>query len=172
MFRVYLALGSNMAKPLQQIRSALQAIKHLPNTTLIACSSFYRSKPLGPQNQPDFLNAAVELDTLLAPEELLKQTQLIEMHHGRKPSTQRWGPRTLDVDIMLYNDQIIETDLLKVPHYGLKHREFMLYPLAEIAPNIILPDGESLANCLKQIQQNSLVLWNKQNAALSSKNSR
>jgi 2-amino-4-hydroxy-6-hydroxymethyldihydropteridine diphosphokinase len=162
MIRVYIALGSNLAQPLQQVNTALEALAHIPRTQLILCSSFYRTKPLGPQNQPDFLNAVVALDTLLPAEQLLDETQAIERNQGRVRKDQRWGPRTLDLDIMLYGDRVINTDRLTVPHYGLKEREFMLYPLAEIAPELVFPDGESLSYCLKQVPSNGMELWHQQ----------
>ncbi|CNH88142.1 2-amino-4-hydroxy-6-hydroxymethyldihydropteridine diphosphokinase [Yersinia pekkanenii] len=159
MIRVYIALGSNQAMPLQQVKTALEALDHLPRTRLVACSSFYRTKPLGPQDQPDFLNAVVALDTSLPPEQLLDHTQAIERNQGRVRKEQRWGPRTLDLDIMLYGSQVINTDRLIVPHYGLKEREFMLYPLADIAPDLVFPDGERLSERLKLVDKNGLVPW-------------
>ncbi|AJJ61679.1 2-amino-4-hydroxy-6-hydroxymethyldihydropteridine diphosphokinase [Yersinia aldovae] len=159
MNRVYIALGSNQSMPLQQVKTALEALEYLPRTRLVACSPFYRTKPLGPQDQPDFLNAVVALDTDLPPEQLLDHTQAIERNQGRVRKEQRWGPRTLDLDIMLYGSLVIKTDRLTVPHYGLKEREFMLYPLADIAPDLIFPDGEALSECLKRIDKNGLVLW-------------
>ncbi|MDN0110947.1 2-amino-4-hydroxy-6-hydroxymethyldihydropteridine diphosphokinase [Yersinia mollaretii] len=159
MIRVYIALGSNQAMPLQQVKTALEALEHLPRTRLVACSPFYRTKPLGPQDQPDFLNAVVALDTSLPPEQLQDHTQAIERNQGRVRKEQRWGPRTLDLDIMLYGDQVITTDRLTVPHYGLKEREFMLYPLADIAPDLIFPDGETLSARLKLVDKNGLVPW-------------
>ncbi|PVZ83344.1 2-amino-4-hydroxy-6-hydroxymethyldihydropteridine diphosphokinase [Serratia sp. S1B] len=159
MVRVYIALGSNLAHPIEQINNALAALDNLPQTERILCSPLYRTKPLGPQNQPDFLNAVVALDTQLFAEQLLDHTQAIERDQGRVRKDERWGPRTLDLDIMLYGDQVINTERLTVPHYGLKQREFMLYPLADIAPNLVLPDGESLADCLKRIPKNGMTLW-------------
>ncbi|ATM97142.1 2-amino-4-hydroxy-6-hydroxymethyldihydropteridinepyrophosphokinase [Yersinia frederiksenii] len=159
MIRVYIALGSNQSMPLQQVKAALEALEHLPRTRLVACSPFYRTKPLGPQDQPDFLNAVVALDTSLPPEQLLDCTQAIERNQGRVRKEQRWGPRTLDLDIMLYGDQVITTDRLTVPHYGLKEREFMLYPLVDIAPDLIFPDGELLSERLKLVDKNGLVPW-------------
>ncbi|AHM75693.1 2-amino-4-hydroxy-6-hydroxymethyldihydropteridine diphosphokinase [Yersinia hibernica] len=159
MIRVYIALGSNQSMPLQQVNTALEALEHLPRTRLVACSPFYRTKPLGPQDQPDFLNAVVALETSLPPEQLLDNTQAIERNQGRVRKEQRWGPRTLDLDIMLYGDLVIKTDRLIVPHYGLKEREFMLYPLADIAPDLVFPDGESLSERLKLVDKNGLVLW-------------
>ena len=159
MIRVYIALGSNQSMPLQQVKTALEALEHLPRTRLVACSPFYRTKPLGPQDQPDFLNAVVALDTALPPEQLLDSTQAIERNQGRVRKEQRWGPRTLDLDIMLYGNQVIKADRLIVPHYGLKEREFMLYPLADIAPDLIFPDGEPLSERLKLVDKNGLVPW-------------
>ncbi|MDC9598594.1 2-amino-4-hydroxy-6-hydroxymethyldihydropteridine diphosphokinase [Xenorhabdus anantnagensis] len=157
--RVYIAIGSNLANPLQQVDNALAALKKIPDTTLVVQSSFYRTKPMGPQDQPDYLNLAVALDTQLSPETLLDHTQSIELEQGRVRKDERWGPRTLDLDIMLFGDHIIATERLTIPHYGLKQREFMLYPLAEIAPNLVFPDGEALAERLKQVPENGLTLW-------------
>ncbi|MDC9593304.1 2-amino-4-hydroxy-6-hydroxymethyldihydropteridine diphosphokinase [Xenorhabdus sp. IM139775] len=159
MTQVYIAIGSNLADPLQQVNNALAALKQLPDTTFVVQSSFYRTKPMGPQDQPDFLNLAVELDTQLSPEILLDHTQAIELEQGRVRKDERWGPRTLDLDIMLFGDHIINTERLTVPHYGLKQREFMLYPLAEIAPDLVFPDGETLVEQLKQVPENGLALW-------------
>ncbi|OTA17057.1 2-amino-4-hydroxy-6- hydroxymethyldihydropteridine diphosphokinase [Xenorhabdus vietnamensis] len=159
MTRVYIAIGSNLADPLQQVDSALAALKKLPDTTFVVRSSFYRTKPMGPQDQPDYLNLAVALETQLSAEILLDYTQSIELEQGRVRKGERWGPRTIDLDIMLFGNQIITTERLTIPHYGLKQREFMLYPLAEIAPNLVFPDGETLVERLKQVPENSLTLW-------------
>ncbi len=142
--RVYIAIGSNLASPLEQVNAAVQAIGEIPDSRIVAVSSFYRTPPLGPQDQPDYLNAAVALDTALAPEELLNHTQRIELQQGRVRKAERWGPRTLDLDIMLFGDEVINTDRLTVPHYDMKNRGFMLWPLFEIAPDLIFPDGISL----------------------------
>ncbi|KAB7898340.1 2-amino-4-hydroxy-6-hydroxymethyldihydropteridine diphosphokinase [Rouxiella sp. S1S-2] len=159
MIRVYIALGSNLAKPVDQVNCALEALAHLPRTRLVQTSSFYRSKPLGPQNQPDFLNAVVALDTHLPAHELLDGTQSIEQNQGRVRKAERWGPRTLDLDMLLYGNEIITSERLTVPHYDIKNREFMLYPLAEIAPDIVFPDGETLLELLKRVPLNGLTRW-------------
>ncbi|MEG2829516.1 MAG: 2-amino-4-hydroxy-6-hydroxymethyldihydropteridine diphosphokinase, partial [Edwardsiella sp. (in: enterobacteria)] len=104
----------------------------------------YRTRPLGPQDQPDYVNAAVALETALSPEALLDCTQRIERLQGRERKAERWGPRTLDVDIMLFGEQVIHSERLTVPHYDMKNRSFMLVPLAEIAPDLRFPDGEAL----------------------------
>lgn len=162
MIRVYYALGSNLAEPLAQVQAALNALAALPDTQLVARSSYYRSRPMGPQDQPDYLNLVVALDTLLAPEALLDHTQAIELQQGRVRKAERWGPRTLDLDMLLYGDQIIDTPRLTVPHYGLTVREFMLYPLAEIAPDLLLPRGEHLWQLLQQVDRNGLLPWDAQ----------
>ncbi|GAB7197581.1 2-amino-4-hydroxy-6-hydroxymethyldihydropteridine diphosphokinase [Dickeya oryzae] len=156
---VYLALGSNLSEPLQQVRAALRALDAITQTRLVRCSSFYRSRPLGPQDQPDYLNAVAELQTGLSPEALLDNTQRIELKQGRVRKENRWGPRTLDLDILLFGDLTLHTERLTVPHYDMKNREFMLYPLAELAPELVFPDGEALATRLQHVPRNGLSLW-------------
>lgn len=134
---VYIVIGSNLGEPLKQAQQAIDALNALPNSRIVNTSSIYRSKPLGPQDQNDFLNMAVALETELEPEALLDHTQRIELELGRVRKAERWGPRTLDLDIMLFGNHIINTPRLTVPHYGLKEREFMLYPLNDIAPDLI-----------------------------------
>lgn len=159
MTRVYIALGSNLANPLHQVQSALNALAELPQTKLTATSSLYRTPPLGPQDQPDYLNAVVALDTDLSAENLLDHTQKIELEHGRVRKDERWGPRTLDLDILLFGDEIINTERLTVPHYDMKNRQFMLYPLAEIAPELRFPSGESLQSVIAQLGAEPLTRW-------------
>lgn len=159
MTRVYIALGSNLANPLHQVQSALNALAELPQTKLIATSSLYRTPPLGPQDQPDYLNAVVALNTDLSAENLLDHTQKIELEHGRVRKDERWGPRTLDLDILLFGDEIINTERLTVPHYDMKNRQFMLYPLAEIAPELHFPTGESLQSVMTQLGAEPLTRW-------------
>lgn len=129
----YIAIGSNLASPLEQVNAAVQALGDIPHTRVVALSSFYRTPPLGPQDQPDYLNAAIALDTALNAEALLDNTQRIELQQGRVRKEERWGPRTLDLDIMLFGDAVINTERLTVPHYDMKRRGFMLWPLCEIA---------------------------------------
>ncbi|WP_340679213.1 2-amino-4-hydroxy-6-hydroxymethyldihydropteridine diphosphokinase [Paraglaciecola sp.] len=156
MINVYLGLGSNLAEPTRQISAALGALNKLAETTIVCCSSLYASQPMGPQDQPDYVNAVVLLQTQLAPLTLLKSIQKIELEHGRVRKEQRWGPRTLDIDILLYGEQQIDSSDLVVPHYGLKKREFVLYPLFEISPQLSLPDGELLTELIQQCSLNGL----------------
>ena len=137
----YIAIGSNLASPLEQVNAAVKALSEIPQSKILAVSSFYRTPPLGPQDQPDYINAAVALETSLAPEALLNHTQRIELQQGRVRKAERWGPRTLDLDIMLFGNEVINTERLTVPHYDMKNRGFMLWPLFEIAPELVFPDG-------------------------------
>ncbi|EBE3718226.1 2-amino-4-hydroxy-6-hydroxymethyldihydropteridine diphosphokinase [Salmonella enterica subsp. diarizonae serovar 42:l,v:1,5,7] len=155
----YIALGSNLAYPLEQVNAALKTIADIPDSRIVAVSSFYRTPPLGPQDQPDYLNAAVALDTALAPEELLNYTQRIERQQGRERKAERWGPRTLDIDIMLFGDKIINTERLTVPHYDMKNRGFMLWPLFEVAPELIFPDGLTLRQQLTLLAVEKPASW-------------
>lgn len=124
---VYIAIGSNLASPLEQVNAAIRALADIPDSRVVSVSSLYRTPPLGPQDQPDYLNAAVALETSLAPEALLDHTQRIELQQGRVRKAERWGPRTLDLDIMLFGDAIINSERLTVPHYDMKNRGFMLW---------------------------------------------
>ena len=155
----YIAIGSNLASPLEQVNAAVLALGDIPQTRVVALSSFYRTPPLGPQDQPDYLNAAIALDTALNAEALLDNTQRIELQQGRVRKEERWGPRTLDLDIMLFGDAVINTERLTVPHYDMKRRGFMLWPLFEIAPDLIFPDGESLSALLAQLNAEKPARW-------------
>ncbi|NIY47998.1 2-amino-4-hydroxy-6-hydroxymethyldihydropteridine diphosphokinase [Cedecea colo] len=155
----YIALGSNQASPLEQVASALNAIAAIPHSRVVATSSFYRTPPLGPQDQPDYLNAAVALETALSPEALLDHTQRIELEQGRVRKAERWGPRTLDLDIMLFGDLILSTPRLTVPHYDMRNRAFMLVPLSEIAPDCTFPDGQRVADVLEKLSRAGITYW-------------
>lgn len=148
MERVYIGLGSNLAEPLTQLRGALAALAALPQSRLVAVSSFYASDPLGPADQPRYVNAVAALDTDLAPLALLDALQAIELDQGRVRKAERWGPRTLDLDILLFGERRLDEPRLSVPHYHMHARPFVLYPLAELAPDLRLPDGRRLADLL------------------------
>ena len=155
----FIAIGSNLSAPLEQVNAAIQALADIPQSRIVAVSSFYRTPPLGPQDQPDYLNAAVALETALDAESLLDNTQRIELQQGRERKAERWGPRTLDLDIMLFGDAIIRTGRLTVPHYDMKNRGFMLWPLIEIAPQLTFPTGESLKAVLEHLNAEKPALW-------------
>lgn len=149
MQRCFIALGSNQADPAVQVTKACAELRALPQSRLLACSSLYRSAPLGPQDQPAFINAVAMLDTQLAPEALLDALQDIEQRSGRVRKAERWGPRILDLDLLLYADRIIDTPRLQVPHYHMHARSFVLYPLAELAADLTMPDGTPLQHLLQ-----------------------
>lgn len=156
MIRCFIGLGANLDHPEQQLKNAVNALRQLPSSRFNNCSAFYGSKPMGPQDQPDYVNAVAEIETTLAPEALLDELQRIEQQQGRQRKDERWGPRTLDLDLLLYGMQQIATERLTVPHYGLAEREFVLYPLQDIAAELQLPDGRLLSDLLKQVPANSL----------------
>ena len=155
----YIAIGSNLASPLEQVNAAVQALGEIPQSGSVAVSSFYRTPPLGPQDQPDYLNAAVVLETALNAETLLDNTQRIELQQGRVRKAERWGPRTLDLDIMLFGHETINTERLTVPHYDMKNRGFMLWPLFEVAPDLIFPDGIPLRTILDNLNAERPARW-------------
>ncbi|WP_437610226.1 2-amino-4-hydroxy-6-hydroxymethyldihydropteridine diphosphokinase [Erwinia sp. V71] len=159
MTRVYIALGSNLADPLHQVQHALDALAAIPDSQLVATSSLYRTPPYGPPEQPDYLNAVIALDTTLAPEALLDHTQRIELEQGRVRKEERWGPRTLDLDILLFGELTLNTARLTVPHYDMKNRAFMLLPLAEIAPALCFPDGSRVADSLALLDSSTIKPW-------------
>jgi 2-amino-4-hydroxy-6-hydroxymethyldihydropteridine diphosphokinase len=138
MIPVYIGLGSNLDRPEHQVRTAISELSGLPQSRLAGTSSLYRSTPLGPQDQPDFINAVVKLETDLPAADLLEQLQRLENRHGRT-RTEHWGPRTLDLDLLLYGEMIIDTDILSVPHPQMSQRGFVLEPLLEIEPSVTIP---------------------------------
>ncbi|NLY58753.1 MAG: 2-amino-4-hydroxy-6-hydroxymethyldihydropteridine diphosphokinase, partial [Gammaproteobacteria bacterium] len=149
MQRCFIALGSNQDDPQAQVRRAFRELEQLPRSQLLGCSSLYRSAPLGPQDQPAFINAVAMLDTRLSPHELLDALQAIEQRAGRVRKAERWGPRILDLDLLLYAEQMMDTPRLQVPHYHMHARSFVLYPLAELAADLTMPDGTPLQQLLQ-----------------------
>jgi 2-amino-4-hydroxy-6-hydroxymethyldihydropteridine diphosphokinase len=145
----YIALGSNMASPVQQVLQAIAAIRQLPRTRFLAHASLYRTPPWGITEQPDFINTVVKIQTDLPPEQLWQALSDIETAQERIRTVKN-GPRTLDCDILLYGNQVIQTPVLTIPHPGLTTRPFVLVPLAEIAPALILPQGECIDTLLAQ----------------------
>ena len=147
MERIYIGMGSNLADPAEQLRSAVEALAQLPQSSLVGVSAFYQSDSLLP-GQPRYTNAVAALDSSLAQLALLDALQAIENGQGRE-RLERWGPRTLDLDILLFGDRLIDKPRLKVPHYHIQERAFVLYPLAELAPATLrLADGRSLKDLL------------------------
>jgi 2-amino-4-hydroxy-6-hydroxymethyldihydropteridine diphosphokinase len=154
----YLGLGANLGDPATTLAAARDALVRLPQSRLSACSALYRAAPVGgPTGQPDYLNAVVALATDLPPARLLAHCLALEEHFGRR-RTLRWGPRTLDVDLLLYDDLVLETPELTVPHPRLHLRRFVLAPICELAPQLSHPVlGASLDRLLTELADPSRV---------------
>ena len=134
----YVALGANLGDPASTVRAAFGALANLPESRIVRCSSLYRTAPVGMIAQPDFINAVLALETTLAPEALLDELFEVETRFGRQRA-EKDGPRTLDLDLLLYDNQFIDLPRLKLPHPRLHLRAFVLQPLAEIASNLEIP---------------------------------
>lgn len=145
--KAIIGLGSNLEDPRLQVKTALTELDQIRDTKMIKASSLYRSDPVGPSGQPDYINAVALIETFLEPEQLLDELQEIEQNHQRKRLI-HWGPRTLDLDIVLIDHQVIQSERLTVPHPYAFERNFVLWPLAEIDPDIIFPDGRSINDLL------------------------
>ncbi|SHF31211.1 2-amino-4-hydroxy-6-hydroxymethyldihydropteridinediphosphokinase [Modicisalibacter ilicicola DSM 19980] len=149
-----IGLGSNLDEPLRHVEQALEALDRLPVTRLLAASSCYASKPVGPQDQPDFVNAVAQVATRLSPLALLDQLQALEQRHRRR-RLRRWGPRTLDMDLLLYDDRVLDLPRLKIPHPAMFERAFVLVPLADIAPELMI-GNDSVDDLLLHLKGNDL----------------
>ena len=135
----YIGVGSNLQSPARQVEAAIDQLSEIAKTRVVCSSSLYRSAPLGGIEQPDFVNAVAAVLTQLDPAELLAALHTIEAAHGRERDDTRWGPRVLDLDLLVYSDRRIEKPDLKIPHPGIGGRNFVLLPLGEIAPDLVVP---------------------------------
>lgn len=152
----YVALGSNLSEPRRQIETALQRLAAIPETRLVATSRLYRAIPMGPQDQPEFVNAAAGLLTRLDPRALLGHLQDIERAMGRTPPAVRWGPRIIDLDLLLYGSLQLNAPGLQLPHPGVHERNFVLYPLADFAPALQVPNYGSVAELARRLGADGL----------------
>ncbi len=152
---VYIGLGSNIEQPYIQIKNAILALNKLPDTDVMADSGYYKSRPMGPDDQPDFINAVVELRTRLSENELLEQCQTIEQQQGRIKK-RHWGERTIDLDILLYENIEMKTDKLEIPHPGICQRDFVYLPLLKLNSEIIIPGLGVLKNIVSLQKEQSL----------------
>lgn len=151
LFEAYLGLGSNIGDKNQYLQEAIEEIGKLEKTEVLAISSLYITKPWGKTDQEEFLNQVIGIKTSLSPQELLKSLQNIEINMGRQRS-ERWGPRIIDIDILLYGEEVIHTEELVIPHPYMKQRLFVLVPLAEINENVIFPDdGTHIQEVLSRV---------------------
>ena len=149
MVTAYIGLGSNLDDPVQQVVTACAEISDISGVQLVATSSLYRSPPLGPTGQPHYINAVAEIACTLTVDSLLDELQRIENVHGRQRGEVRWGPRTLDLDILLFGDNLINNARLTIPHPGLYERPFVLYPLQEIVPDLFIPNHGALSQLIQ-----------------------
>ena len=152
----YIALGANLGDPAATVRAAFGALANMTGSRVVHSSSMYRTAPVGITEQPEFVNAVAQLETSLAPEDLLDALLDIEHRFGRVRA-ERNGPRTLDLDILLYNDQLIDLPRLTLPHPRLHLRAFVLQPLAEIAPDLVIPGRGTVAAWLPAVANQGIV---------------
>lgn len=153
----YIGLGANLNDPVSQVKTALQELAKLRQSKLVASSKIYISKPMGPADQPDYVNAVALIETELTPHQVFDYTCEIELNHGRVRNGEHWGPRTLDLDILLYDQLEIQDQTLTVPHYGLKEREFVIYPLLDISPALVLPCGTKVQSLTEKVALNGML---------------
>ncbi|MBE9561388.1 MAG: 2-amino-4-hydroxy-6-hydroxymethyldihydropteridine diphosphokinase [Proteobacteria bacterium] len=149
MTNVYIGLGSNLNNPIYQIKKALQVLKFIPATHLQTNSNLYRSEAIGPKNQPNYINAVAILSTRLSSFNLLHELQSIETERGRTRNGKRWQARILDLDILMYDNKQLHTKKLILPHPELYNRIFVLKPLYECVPDLILPNGQRLSDLIQ-----------------------
>jgi 2-amino-4-hydroxy-6-hydroxymethyldihydropteridine diphosphokinase len=156
----YIGLGSNLNHPLKNIEFAIGALAQIAESSLISVSSLYQTAPVGFLAQPDFINAAAKLETGLLPQELLAQLQAIEQCAGRTRNGKKNQPRTLDLDLLLFDQQELCTPDLVIPHPRMQDRAFVLVPLFEIAPDLVIPPGIALKDWLERLPQSSSKVFN------------
>jgi 2-amino-4-hydroxy-6-hydroxymethyldihydropteridine diphosphokinase len=153
---VYVGLGGNLGDARRHVSRAIDELNEIPGCSLLARSSLYRSAPMGPVEQGWFVNAVAGLRAELEPLDLLHYLQDLERSHGRVRGGERWGPRTLDLDILLFGDRIVDRPGLTIPHPGLTARNFVVYPLLQLAPDLVLPDGRRLTDVASRLDREGL----------------
>jgi 2-amino-4-hydroxy-6-hydroxymethyldihydropteridine diphosphokinase len=152
----YVALGSNLEQPQLQVTRAFEALASLPGTRLVLRSSCYRSRPFGPVEQPDFVNAAAALLTQLDAQSLLRELKALESRLGRAAPVVRWGPRLIDLDLLVHGRTRVSDEALTLPHPGIAERDFVLVPLAEICPTLDVPGVGTVSHLLQALGPTSL----------------
>ncbi len=153
----YVALGSNLADPAEQVTAALGRLPGIPGTRLIARSRLWASRPLGSQDQPDFVNAVAGLLTQLDARELLGELQALERAMGRTDPVVRWGPRSIDLDLLALGSDELSEPALCLPHPGVHERDFVLYPLAELAPELWIPGRGRVEALARRVANRGIV---------------
>jgi 2-amino-4-hydroxy-6-hydroxymethyldihydropteridine diphosphokinase len=156
----YIGIGSNLDDPAKQVSAAITLLAQLDDSRLVAQSGLYQSSPLGPQDQPDFVNAAAGILTRLSAAQLLAKLKQLETHIGRQQPVQRWGPRLIDFDLLVYGNERISTPDLTVPHPGVPVRNFVLYPLLDISPDLLIPGHGWVRTLAAQLAPDGLTRLN------------
>jgi len=154
--RVYIGIGSNLDNPVAQVLEAVEELEMIPDTILAERSTLYSARPMGPADQPDYVNAVVAMDTLLSADELHKALIKIEDLQGRVREGEKWGPRIIDLDLLLYGNSTIDTATLTVPHPGMHERDFVIIPLEEVAGNLKIPGRGNLYSLINKCKSHSL----------------
>lgn len=152
----YVGLGSNLDEPALQVQGALKALATIPGTRLVRQSSLYGSRPMGPVAQPDFVNAAAALLTQLQVDDFFAHLRALEGTLGRSPPRERWGPRRIDLDLLVFAQLRVDRPDLQLPHPGIVERNFVLYPLAEVAPELPVPGCGRVAELLARVTSEGL----------------
>lgn len=156
--RAFVGLGGNLGDPVAQIEAALSALDCTAQTRMIRHSGFYRTPPWGMTDQAEFVNAVAEIETGLSPRRLLQELLRIEIDAGRVRGKQRWGPRLIDLDLLLYGTSMIDEDNLHVPHPRMLERAFVMVPLAELEPSLNVPDHGAVSTLLSGLDTSTCVL--------------
>jgi len=154
--RVYIGIGSNLDNPVAQVLEAVEELEMIPDTILAERSSLYSGKPMGPGDQPDYVNAVAAMDTLLSAAELHEALIRIEDLQGRTREGDKWEPRIIDLDLLLYGNHSIDTATLTVPHPGMHERDFVIIPLEEVAGNLKIPGRGHLYSLINKCKSHSL----------------
>lgn len=152
----YVALGSNLDDPVRQVLRAFEALAGLPDSRLVVRSSLYRTPPMGPVPQPDFVNAVAGLVTQLDPRALLHALKALETRLGRASPVERWGPRSIDLDLLVHGSEQLQDDGITVPHEGIAERAFVLVPLAEISPALVVPGLGRVSSLVERVESGAL----------------
>lgn len=155
--RAFVGLGGNLGDPIAQIKAALAALDRSAQTRVLRHSGFYRTPPWGVTDQAEFVNAVAEIETTLTPRVLLHELLRIEIEAGRIRGEQRWGPRLIDLDLLLYGATQIDEDSLRVPHPRMLERAFVLVPLSELEPSLNLPDHGELSSLLANLDTSTCI---------------
>jgi 2-amino-4-hydroxy-6-hydroxymethyldihydropteridine diphosphokinase len=154
----YVGVGSNLQDPRRQVSTACARLADLPRARLVLTSRLYASRPFGPVSQPDFVNAVAGLLTQLDPEELLRELRALESAMGRTAPRERWGPRIIDLDLLALGNERRSLPSLTLPHPGIVERNFVLYPLSDIAPDLELPGMGRVAELKRRVTNDGLTL--------------